>query len=230
MGAAELIHDGIHLVGGGSLSHFQDATVFIVECGPELVMIDSGAGKGTKAIERNIRDIPLDPAGISHLVLTHCHVDHIGGVKHFQDAFGCHVTAHELDADAIETGDPSLTAASWYGTKLPRVRVDRRLHGDSEVLEIGGSELHCIHTPGHTPGSICVWLDRGGMRVLFGQDIHGPFSREFNSNIDHWRDSMERLIGLQADILCEGHFGIFTGKKRVEAYIRGYLDQYARSY
>jgi glyoxylase-like metal-dependent hydrolase (beta-lactamase superfamily II) len=230
MGAAELIHDGIHLVGGGSLSHFQDATAFIVECGTELVMIDSGAGKGSKAIEKNIRDIPLDPARISFLILTHCHVDHIGGVKYFHDSFGCKVAAHELDAAAIETGDPSLTAASWYGATLPRIQVDRRFHGEHEVLSIGSAELHCIHTPGHTPGSICIWLDRGGKRVLFGQDIHGPFSREFHSNIDDWRDSMEKLVALQADILCEGHFGIFIGKKRVESYIRGYLDQYAGSY
>jgi glyoxylase-like metal-dependent hydrolase (beta-lactamase superfamily II) len=230
LGSAELIHDGIHLVGGGSLSHFQDATSFVVECGDELVMIDSGAGKGAQAIERNIRGIPLDPDRISYLILTHCHVDHIGAAKHFQDAYHCRVAAHELDAEAIQTGDPSLTAASWYGMKLPRMQVDRLLHGEHEVLAVGGAELHCIHTPGHTPGSIGIYLDRGGKRVLFGQDIHGPFSREFNSNIDDWRESMEKLIGLGADILCEGHFGIFSGKKRVESYIRGYLDQYAGSY
>lgn len=230
MGAAELVHDGIYLVGGASLSHFQDATSFIVQCGEELVMIDSGAGKGARAIEGNIRGIPLDPARISLLILTHCHVDHIGSVKYFRDSFGLKVAAHELDADAVETGDPALTAASWYGTKLPRVGVDRRLRGEREVLAVGGTELHCIHTPGHTPGSIAIYLDRGGTRVLFGQDIHGPFSPEFNSNIEDWRESMEKLIALEADILCEGHFGIFSGKKRVESYIRGYLDQYAGSY
>jgi glyoxylase-like metal-dependent hydrolase (beta-lactamase superfamily II) len=140
------------------------------------------------------------------------------------------VVVHELDADAVESGDPRLTAASWYGTRLPRVRVDQRLRGEHEVLSVGGTELHCVHTPGHTPGSIGIYLDRGGKRVLFGQDIHGPFSAEFDSDISAWRESMEKLIGLQADILCEGHFGIFSGKKRVEAYIRGYLDQYAGSY
>lgn len=230
MGAAELVHDGVYLVGGGSLSHFQDAASFIVRCGEELVMIDSGAGKGARAIEGNIRGIPLDPARISLLVLTHCHVDHIGSVKYFKDSFGVCVAAHELDADAVETGDPALTAASWYGTKLPRVCVDRRLRGEREVLAVGGAELHCVHTPGHTPGSIAVCLDRGGTRVLFGQDIHGPFSPEFNSNIQDWRESMEKLIALEADILCEGHFGVFSGKKRVESYIRGQLDQHAGSY
>lgn len=230
MGAAELIHEGIYLIGGSSLSHFQDATVFVIDCGSELVMIDSGAGKGSKAIEKNIRDIPLDPARISSLILTHCHVDHIGAAKYFRDAFGCRIIAHELDADAIGTGDPARTAASWYGTRLPQTPVDVRLQHELEILRAGNDELYCVHTPGHTPGSISVYLDRKGKRILFGQDIHGPFSDSFDSDISLWRQSMERLISLEADILCEGHFGIFIGRKRVEEYIRGYLDQYANEY
>ncbi|MRR35774.1 MBL fold metallo-hydrolase, partial [bacterium] len=225
MGAAELIHDGIYMVGGSSLSHFQDAAVFVMDCGDELVMIDSGAGKGARSIERHIRDIPLDPAKISLLILTHCHVDHIGSAKYFKDSFGCRIACHELDAAAVETGDPRLTAASWYNTKLPRLEVDLCLRGDQETLRAGSGEIHCIHTPGHTPGSMAVYADRGGKRVLFGQDIHGPFSHEFNSDIRDWRESMEKLLELRADILCEGHFGIFRGRERVEKYIRDYLDQ-----
>lgn len=230
MGEAHLIHDGVYLVGGSSLSHFQDASVFIVDCGEEMVMIDSGAGKGAKTIERNIHDIPRDPSRISTLILTHCHVDHIGSAKYFKDTCPCRIIAHDLDSDAIESGDPVRTAASWYNTRLPRLTVDTRLRGGLETLGIGGEEIHCIHTPGHTPGSICVYLDRNGKRVLFGQDIHGPFSEDFGSDIGRWRESMEKLLALQADILCEGHFGIFTGRKRVEDYIRGYLDQYASEY
>jgi glyoxylase-like metal-dependent hydrolase (beta-lactamase superfamily II) len=230
MGVAELIHDGIYLVGGGPVSHFQDAAAFIVDCGDELVMIDSGAGKGVQALEANIRSIPGGSRRISHLILTHCHVDHIGSARHFRDTFGCAVVAHDLDADAIESGDPVVTAASWYNTKLPRTPVDRRITGDHETISAGSEKIHCIHTPGHTPGSMSVYLDRTGKRVLFGQDIHGPFSDDFNSDIGRWRQSMEKLLELEADILCEGHFGIFSGRKRVKDYITGYLDQYAHEY
>ena len=38
---------------------------------------------------------------------------------------------------------------------------------------------------------------------------------------------MKRLLSLKADILCEGHYGIFTGREKVRKYIEGYLDQYA---
>jgi hypothetical protein len=41
---------------------------------------------------------------------------------------------------------------------------------------------------------------------------------------------MEKLLDLDADILCEGHFGIFSGRERVRKYINGYLDQYTNEY
>ncbi|HHO77057.1 MAG TPA: MBL fold metallo-hydrolase [Deltaproteobacteria bacterium] len=227
MSDPECIHNGIYIIGGPGISHFQDAAVFVVQCGDELVMIDSGAGKSALMLQENICRLGLDPARITVLILTHCHVDHIGSAKYFHDTFGCVVVAHDLDARAIETGDEVLTAASWYNTRLPRIHVDRRLAGEEEVLSFGSDELHCLHTPGHTPGSICVYLDRTGKRILFGQDIHGPFSPQFLSDIDMWRDSMEKLLALDADILCEGHFGVFLGREKVHGYIQGYLDQYA---
>lgn len=230
MGEAEKIYDGIFLVGGPGISHFQDATVFIVECGDELVMIDSGSGKGSRILLDNMTGLGLEPEKITALILTHCHVDHIGSAKFFRDTYGCRIIAHELDAGAIETGDDTLTAASWYNTHLPEVPVDRKIKGEREVLTFDRNEIHCLHTPGHTPGSISLYLDRSGQRVLFGQDIHGPFTPEFGSDIEQWRDSMGKLLTLEADILCEGHFGIFFGKGNVRKYIQGYLDQYAGEY
>ncbi len=230
MGEFETITGGVYQVGGSDLSHPNDAAVFVVDCGTGLVMIDCGAGRDPQAIEDNIREAGLDPNGISTLLLTHCHVDHIGSVKYFRDRYGCEVAAHDLDAVAIETGDGRLTAARWYNASLPKTSVDRRLTEDGEIIACGNEKIVCVHTPGHTPGSISPYLDRNGLRILFGQDIHGPFSREFNSNINDWRSSMEKLLELKADILCEGHFGVYRPRERVERYIQGYLDQYSREY
>jgi glyoxylase-like metal-dependent hydrolase (beta-lactamase superfamily II) len=72
-----------------------------------------------------------------------------------------------------------------------------------------------------------LYLDRGGKRVLFGQDIHGPFLPSFKSDVGRWRKSMEKLLALEADILCEGHFGIFQTKEQVRKYIQGYVREYA---
>ncbi|MBT8490013.1 MAG: Zn-dependent hydrolase, partial [Deltaproteobacteria bacterium] len=93
-------------------------------------------------------------------------------------------------------------------------------------FQINDETLHFLHTPGHTPGSIVLYIDRGGKRVLFGQDIHGPFLPSFDSDIEEWKRSMEKLLDLEADILCEGHFGIYRSKESVEKYIKNYLKMY----
>jgi hypothetical protein len=65
------------------------------------------------------------------------------------------------------------------------------------------------------------------VRILFGQDIHGPFMERFGSDINPWRISMEELLKLDADILCEGHFAIYRTKEAVREYIMGYIRMYA---
>jgi glyoxylase-like metal-dependent hydrolase (beta-lactamase superfamily II) len=222
---AEIVADGIYLIGGPNISHAMDATVFIIEYPRELVMIDSGAGKSSQSLLRNMEDAGLNPEKISTIILTHCHIDHIGSAPFFRNRFGCRIIAHDPDAGAIETADPSMTAASWYGVRFPPTPVDRILKGDHDVLTFGDEELHSLHTPGHTPGSIVLYLDRAEKRILFGQDIHGPFHENFQSDIRDWRRSMEKLLDLHADILCEGHFGIFSTKDRVASYIRNQLRQ-----
>ncbi len=219
----ELIFDGIYLIGGPEVTLSDDAAVFIVDFKGELIMIDAGAGRSTKNLVRNIEKSGFKPQQISNLILTHCHIDHIGSAPEFRARFGCKLIAHDLDADAMERGDPVLTAANWYGTEFPPTLIDVRLKGEHEVLRFGDEELHCLHTPGHTPGSISIYLDRVGKRVLFGQDIHGPFMSSFRSDIEMWRKSMRKLLSLDADILCEGHFGIFRSKEKVKEYIEGQL-------
>lgn len=226
MGKAEIIADGVYLIGGPNISRSDDATSFIIDFNGELVMIDSGAGRSVETLEENMEGAGLDPRKVSTLILTHCHIDHIGGAPWFKESLDCRIIIHDLDAEALETGDPARTASHSYGIEFPPLRTDKRLFGELETLAFGAETLQCLHTPGHTPGSISIYLDRGGKRILFGQDIHGPFLASFGSNIEMWRESMKKLIALNADILCEGHFGIFTSKKSVRDYIERYLKQY----
>jgi metallo-beta-lactamase class B len=222
-----IIFEGIYLIGGPNISYSEDATAFVVDCGDELVMIDSGAGRSVAILEQNIRELGFDPQEISTLILTHCHIDHIGGAPYFKKHCNCKLAAHECDAEAIETGDPALTAASFYGTSFPPTTVDIILKGSQVTLTFGKQEIHWLHIPGHTPGSIASYLDRNGKRILFGQDIHGPFMKSFGSDLGQWKTSMNKLLSLKADILCEGHFGIFKTPEKVESYIKKYLEEYS---
>jgi glyoxylase-like metal-dependent hydrolase (beta-lactamase superfamily II) len=99
--------------------------------------------------------------------------------------------------------------------------------GSDENLVFNRGNLRCLHTPGHTPGSIVVLLERDDQKILFGQDIHGPFLSAFGSNIALWRMSMTMIITRKLDILCEGHFGNFCPNDSIERYIRRCLRQNA---
>ena len=222
----EEIAEGVYLIGGPNVTRPEDAAVYLVDFGDELVMIDSGAGNSSSQLDRNIEMLGLKPSKLTQIILTHCHIDHIGSATYFRKKYKSEIIIHELDARALETGDSMKTAANWYGTTFPPTRVDRKLKGAHEILNFGQEDLHCLHTPGHTPGSISVYLDRAGQRILFGQDIHGPFNRAFDSDIAAWRKSMNVLLLLEADILCEGHFGIYRPKNNVRDYIEQYLEEY----
>jgi len=222
----EEIINGVYLIGGPGITSADDAAIYLIDFVGELVLIDAGAGRSSSQIVRNIEMLGFNPAAISNLMLTHCHIDHIGSAPFFKKQYGTKILIHELDAGAVETGDSRKTAANWYGTIFPPTAVDQKLKGEHETLKFSQEELHCLHTPGHTPGSISLYLDRAGKRVLFGQDIHGPFHKDFNSDIEAWKKSMQVLLALNADILCEGHFGIFQPKESVRAYIERYLDEY----
>ncbi|MDI9569782.1 MAG: MBL fold metallo-hydrolase [Pseudomonadota bacterium] len=227
MGAAEVVVPGVYLVGGPNISRAEDATVFVIDGGEELAMIDAGAGRSARTLENNILGAGLDPRKIRLLILTHCHIDHIGAAAYFRREYACRIAIHADDAAAVETGDPVLTAANWYETDFPPLAVDERLTGAGGTFRCGPHELHWLHTPGHTPGSISLYLDLAGKRILFGQDIHGPFLPSFRSDLRRWRASMEALLELEADILCEGHLGIFQPRGAVERYIRRCLRQHS---
>jgi len=224
VGAREIIK-GIYLVGSSDITDPKDCSVYLLDLG-ELVLIDAGAGMSVDTIIENIEELGLDPRNLSTVILTHCHIDHAGGAHEFKKRFGARIVIHNLDAAAVEKGDKVLTGASWYGVNFAPLAVDVRLVKDEEFLYFGVLKLVCLHTPGHTPGSISVYLDKEDRRVLFGQDIHGPFLAEFGANMLHWQKSMETLLALNADILCEGHFGVYKPASKVREYIERYLDEY----
>jgi glyoxylase-like metal-dependent hydrolase (beta-lactamase superfamily II) len=190
-----------------------------------LILIDSGM---SLPLIKKISKRNLNPKDINHCIITHCHIDHIAILYDLKEIINKNIKfyAHDLDADAIEQkGFDSKTAAGWYGINYKPVKLEKRFTKDNEILKFGPYEFQCIHTPGHTPGSISVFLEINNTKILFGQDIHGPFMKSFGSNMDDYQESMQKLLNLKADILCEGHFGIFQPAEKVNKYIKGYMEQ-----
>lgn len=219
------ICERIYIVSGPEITDERDCCVYLVDGGNELALIDSGLGYSCKNILANISKLGLDNSLLKYVIATHGHIDHIGGLHYFQ-TMGAKVVCHEMENDAISKGKPELTAEGYYMVRYQPVSIDIAFSGATKDIIIGDLTLHCPHTPGHTPGGISPYVDNNGKRILFGQDIHGPFDPSWGSNMSKWKNSMKMLLSLRADILCEGHFGVYRPAAKVREYIEHYLKNH----
>lgn len=218
------IAEGVHMVGGPDLSDPRDCLCYLVEGQGTRVLIDCGAGPSLRRILDLVDQACGQPP--THLLLTHAHIDHAGGTAEARRLTGCQILIHQGDAPTLAQGDPLRSAAQWYGLKLEPAPADLVL-GQHYRLDLGGGQtLSILHTPGHTPGSLSAWCQAEGQRVLFGQDIHGPFSPSFGSDLGLWRTSMQALLALNCDILAEGHYGVFRPSQEVAAFINKQLGMH----
>jgi len=217
------ITENVWQVGGSGLTAPEDAAIYLIRFGDAAAVIDAGCGHGTQKLFANIfRAIP-EKVPITHLFLTHCHFDHTGGAEAMRQRCGCRVVAHRMDAVYLERGDSEVTAASWYGSRMPPLQVDQQIDGAKETIAVGTGSLTAYHCPGHSPGSLVYVADIDSQKVLFGQDIHGPLHPDLLSDRSDYLRSLRFILDLNADILCEGHFGVFRGRNEIKRFIASYM-------
>jgi glyoxylase-like metal-dependent hydrolase (beta-lactamase superfamily II) len=118
-----------------------------------------------------------------------------------------------------------VTAAAWYGSKMPPLAVDIKLSQRKTRIDIGDRVITAHHWPGHSPGSMVYVANMEDKVVLFGQDVHGPIHPALLSDPVRYQDSLKMLLSLEADLLLEGHFGVIVGKNAVHRFIRSYMDR-----
>lgn len=98
------------------------------------------------------------------VLLTHGHFDHIGAVQSLREEYG--IPVYALDAEREILGDAQKNLSAMFGSGYT-LEADRLVR-DGEVLELAGTKLQVLHTPGHTAGSACYYLPEEA--VLFSGD------------------------------------------------------------
>ncbi len=206
------------------------------------IVID--AGLGVVALREAIPGLfERDPM----VLLTHAHLDHVGGAAEFGER-----AAHPAEAEVLAAGVPaSLYGAELYdklgidaaGEPVPELMIDvlpgpgydpatyrvepmtlTRLLDDGDRIDLGGRVLTVLHLPGHTPGSIALLEERTG--TLHSGDIvydGGLIDNLPNSDVAAYRRSMQFLADLDVSVVHPGHGHSFDRtrlRELAETYLR----------
>ncbi|MEY2928097.1 MAG: hypothetical protein RL367_2574 [Pseudomonadota bacterium] len=195
--------------------------IYILKTDDGLVVLDTGFPGRSEKILKSVRDMGHAPADVRHIILTHCHPDHIGSAAALKRETGAIVWAHPLDAPRMEAGltmrepmcpSPGLRnrimAKLLAGkiTTVEPVKVDRLIEdGDTPSF---APDMTAIHIPGHCHGQLAfLWGRHGG--VLFPADAcinrRGLKLAVATEDPQLALASLAKLAALEFDTVCVMH-------------------------
>lgn len=208
---------GIYSLGGRAGAYVR---AFVLDAGDELLIIDTLFADHAQPILDQIEAIGRSVADVKHIILTHGHRSHLGGLAKLADLSGAPVYGHEWEADII-AGQRPAQAVSWLphspiqsypfqlGNNLniskfaPR-EVDHFIHEGDQI-----GPLTVVHTPGHSPGHLAFWWAE--KKALFVGDAIVTWPRfelgwrGFLLNPTQHRRSIHRLAEFDCEVMCTGH-------------------------
>ncbi len=200
-----------------------EVLTYIVSCGGKAAIIDP-AGDEDRII-KIIEDSRLEPL---YILNTHAHADHILGNKKLRDYFGIPVCMHEEEKRFFSNEEVRRQMEKELGIKTDFF-VDKELK-DGEILPLGDCNIEVIHTPGHSPGSVCFLIEKN----LFTGDtlFVGAAGRTdiIGGSLDTLLSSLKKIIQLPADtVIWPGHdygekpYSTIAEEKEQNPYITDFL-------
>lgn len=207
--------------------HFQDQTQaiasYLIRDGDAVVLIESGPGSTLSALEAGLAKEGLSPRNITHVLLTHIHLDHAGAAG-WLSRQGARIFVHPNGAPHMLNPEKLIASATRiYGDKmgtlwgefLPVAADQLTVPNDAEEIVIGRLRFLPVNTPGHAEHhysylfeDVCFSGDVGGVRIPGYPYLRAPMPPP-ELHFGRWRDSIARLRSLKFTRIAPTHFGIF---------------------
>lgn len=185
----------------------------------EAIVIDPGGE--TQSIMEIVRRHGLK---VKQIVVTHAHIDHVGGAARLKEQTGAPVLLNQNDLDLLNMLD---TQAAWLRMYSPdKVEIDRSVTTGDKIVA-GNLEGQVIHTPGHTEGSICIYFEPQKKLIAGDTLFAGAIGRTDLPGGSHKKimhSLFERVITLPEDVVVvPGHGELTTiGQERENnPFLRG---------
>jgi glyoxylase-like metal-dependent hydrolase (beta-lactamase superfamily II) len=164
----------------------------------EALVIDPG--DEVEAIQRVLARHGLC---VKMIVSTHAHIDHAGGLRTLHDLTGAPVLMHRDDLELYQALEAQAT---WLGMPEPTIGDVDHFVKEGDTLRWGGFEARVLHTPGHTPGSISLYLPQSGERIVPPRPQVFAGDTLFAGSIgrtDLWGGSLEKIMSSLREKLME---------------------------
>jgi glyoxylase-like metal-dependent hydrolase (beta-lactamase superfamily II) len=178
-----------------------NCSVFGDEQSREAVVIDPG-----DEIDNILAILAKHHLRVKAIVITHAHIDHIGGAQKLKAVTGAPVYMNAKDQQLYDQLDMQ---AGWLGMPTPeRTTIDVQAR-EGESLMLGAAEFHVLDTPGHTQGSISVWIPTENKLVAGDTLFLDSIGRTDLPGGDHrqiLRSIHDKLLPLEDDVVViPGH-------------------------
>ncbi|MFH1172365.1 MAG: MBL fold metallo-hydrolase [Nanoarchaeota archaeon] len=166
-------------------------------------VFDSGTGFNFVRLKTFLGFMKKEYGDFKQVFNTHEHFDHIGGNGYFLNA---KVGIHEAAAPVIENADEEMAVADYFDGKLIPKQVGVKLK-DGDIIKAGEKEFKVIHTPGHTPGSVCFYCEKEKLLISGDTVFADGIGRTDvpGSDPEAMKKSLEKLSKLSIEKILPGH-------------------------
>ena len=166
------LFDPIRIFGNLYFVGTKPASVHIVDTGEGLIMFDTGYQHSVDVVVDNMRILGYSPRDIKYILLTHGHIDHMGGAKSLKALSGAKIALGYKDRE-YANGTLDLSYAKELDMEFVETFEPDVLLSDGDVIKLGNTIVRAVATPGHTPGAMSYFFNVTDGADSFTAGLHG---------------------------------------------------------